>query len=72
MLWEIALGNSYKQPEKADQTQIGLIMQGMKGWKRVDSRRNFGRFGVQRYWKRVRILSSEQVTYNTPNDEVPF
>ena len=73
MLWEIALGNSYKQPEKADQTQIGLIMQNMPGWVRAnDNKRNFGRFGRQRYWRRVRIINSEAVTYNTPNDEVPF
>lgn len=73
MLWEMALGITYKAPERVDQTQIGLIMQNIPGWARAnDNKRNFGRFGRQRYWKRVRVSNSVPVTYNTPNDDIPF
>ena len=73
LLWEKALGNSYTQPDRADQTQIGLIMQNMPGWERCNYRRDFGRHGKQRHWRRVNgTVSQAEVTYNTPNDEVPY
>lgn len=53
MLWEMALHNSYSLPEKSDQTQIGLIMQNIRGWERSNYRRDFGRYGKQRHWKRI-------------------
>ena len=56
MLWERALGNDldHKKPDKADQTQIGLIMSRMPGWKRCQTKINFGdTYGLQKHWKRI-------------------
>ena len=55
LLWEKALGYNldYKRPEKSDQTQIGLIMRNMPGWKRNDWKHDFGdTYGMQKHWKR--------------------
>ena len=57
MLWERALGVDldHKKPDKADQTQIGLIMNKMNGWKRNASKWSFGSsYGRQKYWERVK------------------
>lgn len=72
MIWECALGNAYNKPERADQTQIGLIMQNMPGWKRSNYKRDFGKYGKQRHWQRVSPISAPQPTYETPNDYTPF
>lgn len=73
MLWEEALGITNRPPERADQTQLGLIMQDIPGWARCNYKYDFGRYGKQRHWKRV---TAEQVyavlTQTTPNDETPF
>lgn len=72
-LWEYALGQSSKLAERADETQIGLIMQGVEGWVRCNYRYDFGpRFGKQRHWKRAEIRPEPAPTYNTPNDDVPY
>lgn len=71
MLWELALGIENRPPERADQTQIGLIMQNITGWKRCGYQYDFGKYGKQRHWKRERIASPAP-TYDTPNDFVPF
>lgn len=72
MLWEEALHNSFSQPERADQTQIGLIMQNIAGWERSNYRRDFGRYGKQRHWRRVKPGKQPAATYETTNDDVPF
>ena len=72
MLWECALGNTYIQPTRADQTQIGLIMQNMPGWARCNYKRNFGKYGLQRHWKRNACMINDKLTYNTPNDFTPY
>lgn len=57
LLWEKALGIDldHRRPDKADQTQIGLIMGRMPDWKRCDSKANFGdSYGRQKYWKRIK------------------
>lgn len=69
MIWEEALQQDHKMPEKADQTQIGLIMRNMKNWKRVDYKRDFGRYGKQKFWKRVQV---SEPTFTTPNDWTPY
>lgn len=73
MLWDCALGNEFKKPERADQTQIGLIMSRMPGWKRKDYKQNFGaKWGKQRFWQRVSDPAKRAATYNTANDDIPF
>ena len=73
MLWEEALGVENRPADRADQTQIGLIMQDMPGWKRSNYRYDFGRYGKQRHWKRVLPdIEGAQLSYETPNDETPF
>lgn len=71
MLWEEALGNVYRNPERADQTQIGLIMNSMDGWVRRDWKNKFGKFGMQRYWQKQK-KGGYAPTYSTPNDDIPF
>lgn len=72
MLWEEALGNEYKKPERADQTQIGLIMGRVEGWERTKWKKSFGKYGKQRGWERQRLKERYEATYNTPNDDIPF
>lgn len=70
MLWEDALGNDMSKATKSDQTQIGMIMRNMPGWKRYNHQIRFGKYGLQKHWKRIK----EQIapTYDTPNDDFPF
>lgn len=73
LLWEEALGITNRPPERADQTQIGLIMQDVKGWSRCNYRVDFGRYGKQRHWKKERNVPTEDgPTYETPNDFTPY
>ena len=71
-LWEEALGITIKPPERADQTQLGLIMQNVAGWEHCNYRFDFGRFGKQRHWKRTTWTQPKTATYDTPNDDVPY
>ena len=70
-LWEKALGYNLelKKPEKSDQTQIGLIMRNMPGWKRQDWKCSFGdTYGMQKHWKRVKADFVEV----EPGNDFPF
>jgi hypothetical protein len=70
-LWEKALGYNLdiKKPEKSDQTQIGLIMRNMPGWKRQDWKYSFGdTYGMQKHWKRVQ----DDFVEVEPGNEFPF
>lgn len=64
-LWEQALGIENKLPEKRDTMDISLIMQSFDDWERVNSRRTFGKYGPQKYWRK------KQQPVETP-DECPF
>lgn len=71
MLWEKALGYNldFKRPEKSDQTQIGLIMRNMTGWKRRDNKFDFGdTYGKQKYWERTKNEFIEVA----PDSDFPF
>lgn len=73
MLWENALGqDETKLPQKADQTQIGMIMRNMDGWERCDRRKNFGKHGNQKYWARIKPVAPPEPSYDTPNNDFPF
>ena len=73
MLWEEALGITNRPPERADQTQIGLIMQDIPGWIRCNYKADFGRYGKQRHWKKDHAAHVEDAqTYETPNDFTPY
>lgn len=71
MLWECALEYGSKIPERADQTQIGLIMKNIEGWERVNWKSDFGKYGKQRFWQRCTKQIAE-ATFLTPNDDIPF
>lgn len=71
LLWKSALKNEYRPMQKADETQIGLIMRNINGWRRVTSRRKTAD-GPQRGWERVSISRPYAATYTTPNNDVPF
>ena len=66
-LWRNALGVEIKLPEKRDSMEIGLIMQAMPNWERVNSKKNFGDFGRQKYWRRRKIMEMKAVeSYDNP------
>ena len=71
MLWCEALGNEKYQPTRADQTQVGLIMKNMNGWKRSENKATFEKYGRQRYWKRD-LNPLELVGFTESNEDVPF
>lgn len=74
MIWEEALNFEQSRFTKADQTQIGLIMNNsITGWKKCNAgqMKTFSRYGRQRYWYKNNQKSAT-ATYNTPNDSVPF
>ena len=52
-LWQEALQNFGTKPTKKDSTEIGLIMQGMRDWVRMDKAKRFKEYGIQKYWKLV-------------------
>lgn len=72
MIWEHGLENDVKKAERADQTQIGLIMSRIDGWERKDWKTDFGRFGKQRFWKYVGTNRLFDATFTTSNDDIPF
>ena len=72
MIWEQGLENDIKKPERADQTQVGLIMNKMENWERKDSKIDFGKWGKQRHWKYSHIKQSFEPTFITSNDDIPF
>ena len=53
MIWRQALKQDYDAPTRADCTSIGLIMQNMRGWKRCATKKDFGEYGKQRFWRRI-------------------
>lgn len=68
-LWKEALGIDNKEMARADQTQIGLIMRNMKGWRRT--RRNKpNRYKMTHGW--VKEFAPNPATYDTPNDDIPY
>lgn len=73
MIWEQALQQDLSRFTKADQTQIGLIMNNITGWQKSPAGRTktFGKYGRQRYWTRCYTTVSAP-TYTTPNDFTPF
>lgn len=68
-LWKEALGIENKEMARADQTQIGLIMRNMPGWKRTRKGKP-NRYGMTHGW--VKEMERPVLTYDTPNDDVPF
>lgn len=73
MVWEEALHQDLSRFSKADQSQIGLIMNNnVTGWKRCKpgQMRTFPKYGRQRFWTREE--KTAQPTYDTPNDFTPF
>lgn len=74
MVWEEALKQDLSRFTKADQTQIGLIMNNnIEGWKRCKpgQMKSFARYGRQRYWLRA-TSGNNNPTYSTPSDFTPF
>ena len=71
-LWESALEYGSKMPERADQTQIGLIMRSMEGWERCDWKNDFGKYGKQKFWRKKPPRLADEVTFTTSNDDIPF
>jgi hypothetical protein len=72
VIWECGLENESKRAERADQTQIGLIMNGMQNWERKEWKADFGRFGKQRFWKYIPSKPLFDATFTTSNDDIPF
>lgn len=73
MIWEGALQQELSRFTKADQSQVGLIMNNsVVGWKRCKpgQMRTFERYGRQRFW--VRAEEVVQQTAPEPNDFTPF
>ena len=73
MIWEQALQNDLSRFSKADQTQIGLIMNNaVTGWDKCKpgQMRTFQKYGRQRFWFRT----NEVVQHLPPtaNDFTPF
>ena len=68
-LWKEALGIENKEMARADQTQLGLIMRNMKGWKRT-RRKKPNRYKMTHGW--IKEHAPLSVTYDTPNDYTPF
>lgn len=65
MLWENALRIDNRPPERIDQIQIGLIMQGMEGWQKAKGPYDFGQqYGKQRYW--MKVEKTEEVPDGLP------
>lgn len=75
MIWKEALQMDMARFTKADQTQIGLIMNNsITGWQKSkpSQLKTFGEYGRQRYWYRVEQPTVVAATYDTPNDYTPF
>ena len=72
MIWECGLENESKRAERADQTQVGLIMSKMENWERKEWKADFGRFGKQKFWKYAASKSMFDATFVTSNDDIPF
>lgn len=73
MIWEEVLGNDLNKSDKSDQTQIGMIMRNMRGWERHNTKRNFGRYGMQKFWRcKAAPNVSDPPSPATPNDSFPF
>lgn len=74
MIWEEALNFDQARFTKADQTQVGLIMNNnVIGWKKCEpgQKKSFQKYGRQRYWIRDDSGKSSP-TFETPNDFTPF
>lgn len=73
MIWEEALKFDPARFTKADQTQIGLIMNNsVTGWEKCKpgQMKTFPGYGRQRYWFKNKLVA--EPTFNTPNDYIPF
>lgn len=51
-LYQNALQNPFNKPSKKDSNEIGLIMQGIPGWKKSPKARRTENYGVQKCWVR--------------------
>ena len=59
-LWQNALNMSeFSKPSKKDSNEIGLIMQVFAQWEKQSSTKRFTKFGVQKWWARVREKPEE-------------
>ena len=73
MIWEEALKFDSSRFTKADQTQIGLIMNNnVTGWEKCKpgQMKTFQGYGRQRYWFRSKLVA--EPTPPAPNDFTPF
>lgn len=73
MLWEEALHQDIVRFTKADQTQVGLIMNNsINGWEKCKpgQMKSFSSYGRQRYW--TKVIAKKQQQQTMPNDFTPF
>ena len=63
-LWERALGETMKRPERKDSNEISTIMQNQADWKKMHTPKAMGEWGYQRGWTRLE--------YTIPVQELPF
>lgn len=55
----ISAGKLVSKPSKKDSNEIGLIMQGFSDWVKQSRTKRFTKFGVQKWWARVREKPEE-------------
>ena len=73
MIWEEALQMEHSRFGKADQTQIGLIMNNaITGWEKCKpgQMKTFQKYGRQRFW--TRLPETKRSLQPEPNDFTPF
>ena len=63
-LWERALGETIKRPERKDSNEISAIMQNQTDWKKMQIPKSMGEWGYQRGWTRRE--------HTIPVQELPF
>ncbi len=52
-IWEEALGCDKRYLKRVDSREISEIMNGLKGWEKIKSTARFGKYGIQKGYKKV-------------------
>ncbi|MEG2521276.1 MAG: virulence-associated E family protein [Anaerovoracaceae bacterium] len=53
-VWENALHNEFIELKKKDSNEIALILHGLEDWERQSKTKRLGKYGPQKYWKRIK------------------
>lgn len=66
-IWQNAL-NEYNKPTRRESNEISLILQGMDDWQRSEKNERDSRYGVQRFWHKVKKESFSSISQNVMDD----